>query len=1017
LFLLSSFDIHAQWREYHFDVKDQKDGLTSNIIDIVQDSLGFIYLATGQGFIRYDGTEFKKYSHNPEDKSTISFGEVWSLEEGNQGKIWLGMRFDGLNSYSPKTGKFIRYGLPVQSKEEIPSVTAITEDNQGNLWVGGQNFKLYLFDKKNESFQIFSPDWKDNESLSGRLSISEILQDKNDPNILWLSILDYHYKTESKSNYVRIVRFNKITGEFTPQPCGGRMYMQDSNGVLWGGAGASGVWIYDPSSKSCTTKNFEVYDNGIKGNPLVRDILQDKEFKWIATGFSISIFNNDETFNVLLNDNDLGTVDKIFRDRSGNIWFCRSTGLHIINRKHQHIKFFSLEELGIRKRIYPGTLVYDSISESMYLANNSTNLYNIPLDKNKKPAEIELKDNVIGIALDKKGSLIFSDSNGLGRFQKNGDKNYKIGYSDSLPKAFKLSTTGDSLIAGLSSYSFFWLNQGDGFIHEIPLSNAPSQVNSFEGFNLGNDQKAILFNENLYEINLDNSNITHLKFDPNLNPNSLELNSVIQDAQEYYWIVFTNMVGKFERQQDSLILIDSYSGSNGLENSWAQRLFEDYKGRIWVYSWNGINCIDPENKEVRYFGVKDGLPSLHNDPFQIIEVSDNKLASVCGTGVIIFHPDSLWNSRSDDATPLFIKNIRIDGINISSDVAPHFINKIKVKPDQNVIDFEFLGLSYPENPRNEYYYRVAELRNEWISIGTNKFVTLPSLTSGNYTLEIRAGSDRGTSGIKSIEIEVATPFYKEGWFILLLGLILSSLAYLAFQHRIQLMRKTEEKKTIQAKKEAELELKALRSQMNPHFMFNSLNSIKNYILQNKPKIAAEYLSNFAHLIRLILQNSRERSISLQEEIETLILYIDLEKLRFDNEFDFQCAIDKGVDVNTVQIPPMILQPYIENAIWHGLMHKKSKGVLTLNILNLESKGIQCIVEDNGVGREKSMATKDGFTKKYKSMGMGITKDRIAIINKMDALGITIEIIDKYSAENQAEGTRVVVTIPSFNESY
>jgi LytS/YehU family sensor histidine kinase len=209
---------------------------------------------------------------------------------------------------------------------------------------------------------------------------------------------------------------------------------------------------------------------------------------------------------------------------------------------------------------------------------------------------------------------------------------------------------------------------------------------------------------------------------------------------------------------------------------------------------------------------------------------------------------------------------------------------------------------------------------------------------------------------------------------------------------------------------AELELKALRSQMNPHFMFNSLNSIKNYILHAEPKLAAEYLSNFAHLIRMILQNSREKSISLQEEVDTLILYIELEQVRFENKFEFSCEIGNGVQLEQVMIPPMLLQPFVENAIWHGLMHKKENGHLSLSFLKKDGM-IACVIDDDGVGRLKAAEMKSLTSTTYKSMGMGITRDRIEIMNKMNALGIMVEVVDKQDHTGKPSGTRIIVNIP------
>jgi LytS/YehU family sensor histidine kinase len=209
---------------------------------------------------------------------------------------------------------------------------------------------------------------------------------------------------------------------------------------------------------------------------------------------------------------------------------------------------------------------------------------------------------------------------------------------------------------------------------------------------------------------------------------------------------------------------------------------------------------------------------------------------------------------------------------------------------------------------------------------------------------------------------------------------------------------------------AELELQALRAQMNPHFMFNSLNSIKNYILRHESQKAAEYLSNFAHLIRMILQNSREAFVSIQDELETLLLYIDLEKLRFRDGFEFTCQIDDRIDTSSIHIPPMLVQPFIENAIWHGLLHKEDDRHLAIRI-SQNNGTVICEIDDNGIGRERAMAIKSKSATRYKSMGMGITSDRIALLNSMSALGIHIEITDKVNTQGEPEGTLVKIQIP------
>ncbi len=216
------------------------------------------------------------------------------------------------------------------------------------------------------------------------------------------------------------------------------------------------------------------------------------------------------------------------------------------------------------------------------------------------------------------------------------------------------------------------------------------------------------------------------------------------------------------------------------------------------------------------------------------------------------------------------------------------------------------------------------------------------------------------------------------------------------------------------KKIAEVEMTALRAQMNPHFLFNVLNSIKLYMVQNDARTASRYLTKFARLIRLILSNSKVSVVKLSEELSALQLYIEMENFRFNKKFDYTIQVDEAINPDEVDIPPMILQPYVENAIWHGLMHKEEGGrQLTIDIYpDADKKGIYFIIEDNGIGRGKAAQIRTRTATRHKSVGMEITQDRIAITNKLFDTKATVEIIDlKYQKTGQALGTKVVVYLP------
>ena len=205
-----------------------------------------------------------------------------------------------------------------------------------------------------------------------------------------------------------------------------------------------------------------------------------------------------------------------------------------------------------------------------------------------------------------------------------------------------------------------------------------------------------------------------------------------------------------------------------------------------------------------------------------------------------------------------------------------------------------------------------------------------------------------------------------------------------------------------------LALKSLRSQMNPHFIFNALNSVNSFIASNDERTANKYLSDFSHLMRSVLENSEEDFIPLQKEIELLDLYTKLEHFRFKDKFDYSIIVDDAVNVSEYQIPPMLLQPYIENAVWHGLRYKTEKGHLYISIDKKSSNEITISVSDDGIGRERSKALKTEHQKKQNSKGMGNIKKRVAILNEMYKDKVDV-FIDDYQNEDDA-GTKVVVTL-------
>ncbi|MEM7187749.1 MAG: histidine kinase, partial [Bacteroidota bacterium] len=197
---------------------------------------------------------------------------------------------------------------------------------------------------------------------------------------------------------------------------------------------------------------------------------------------------------------------------------------------------------------------------------------------------------------------------------------------------------------------------------------------------------------------------------------------------------------------------------------------------------------------------------------------------------------------------------------------------------------------------------------------------------------------------------------------------------------------------------------------NPHFLFNCLNSINSFIIKNEQEKASEYLSKFSMLIRKVLSNSKASKVTLADELEALELYIEMEALRFNNSFEHSITVGKEVEKDYLEIPPLIIQPYVENSIWHGLMHK-SNGTGRLHVdIQQEDDTLICTIEDNGIGREAAGRIKSRSVVKRKSFGMNITKERLEHINEKAKDTTHVAVIDLKDANGEAAGTRVVIKI-------
>ena len=463
------------------------------------------------------------------------------------------------------------------------------------------------------------------------------------------------------------------------------------------------------------------------------------------------------------------------------------------------------------------------------------------------------------------------------------------------------------------------------------------------------------------------------------------------------FLIGTKSYGLLVVQNDSIVKI--FNQESGLISNSVRNIHIDCQNEIWVGTNIGLSRINYSNLNNYYIDnitKKYGLISG-----EIIDVSSYRNTIYVATSKGLVEFDKTKIKLNQIPPPIYITqfNVNAEPRDITSE-------SIKLTYKENFINIHFEALNYRSLGEVEYQYRMLGVDTNWIST-SSRSVQYPTLIPNDYVFEVKAKNEnRIWSTPEQFAFTINPPFWLTWWFILLevtLGLIV---IYLVFRYREnQLIQKNDiEKRMI------ELELKALRSQMNPHFIFNTLNSIQHYIVANDFRSTNKYLAKFAKLIRTVLNLSEKNRITIQEEVDMLALYMDLERMRFEKAFDYEINIDEDIDFDYDEIPSMLIQPYVENAIWHGLMNKKEKGVIKIDIM-VEENYLCCSIVDNGIGRKKAEEIKAKRNIKRKSVGMTITKERLDLISNNK---INVEIIDLEDREGKTLGTEVKIKIPHNN---
>jgi Histidine kinase/Two component regulator propeller len=968
--------LHAQ--EYSYIHYDAKNGLADNYVyHAVQDHDGFLWFATEIGVSRFDGTKFINFT----TADGLPDNEILKLFVDSKNRVWM-MPLKNSLCYYYKNKIYNAANDSLLSKIKLIGNTFdVQEDGRGNIIIAEiSNITLINAFGEISSFSNFN----------GSILFGKSIGLDNDKNIVVITV-DFvtgkkeFYTLGSNSNFIKNEKLtylnnDKIAGSKISF-CNGSQLVEvgmtkNSNSIFSLSTANNGVAL-DTILTSAINTFSNLSPNSVHINTKRGCI------EWHFT-------DNQKTINYLPSENTAFS----FEDKEHNKWFTTlGSGIfRLVSSDIKNIQFNNKE--AIKNQIH--SIFADN--NRVIAASGEKKLYYIESEKIKEEAEInnaptgksikiiKFKDNYFLLC----EFGLFSTTNFI-KFNKAFSGKLKTAYYTY--KDMAISAEGDFYFATNSCILKVRLQQ----------KNRSSDV-LYTGrcFNVCTGGNYVYFSalNGLNRIDLKTNKIEYLG----------DIDAFLQKRiTKLVWYNNLLWIGTSDNGLlcfDGSKIIHKISTQNGLTSNIIASLYAD-KNYIYAGTDKGFNKIEIANNEIAQITkitLQNGLPS--NKINGICKLNDT-LYLATPYGVSFFKDTSIQSLSNCD---LKITDLIVDGKQ-KQDSLPISLTA----GTKNSLSIKFVGISFKAAEGTSYFYRLKGLtNNEWKSIETNilEFISLPS---GNYLLEIKAINGFGKeSQIEAISFEVAQKLTEKWWFRVLALSFLGLLIWWILSLRIANLKKKEQLKLDTNLRIASLEQMALKAQMNPHFIFNCLNSIQQYVIEKDVQGANKFISKFSKLIRQTLDNSGKEKISIEEEISFLSSYLALEKMRFEDKFNYTIDVDASINASETYIPPMLLQPFIENSIRHGIRLKdNNEGLIEVHIKE-EQNYILCILTDNGVGREAAAQFKTKQHIPYQSKGMLLTEQRIEILNVNKTDLIKVEIYDKQSTET---GTEVVIRFPkSFTDN-
>ena len=1009
-------------------------GLSQNMVNtIIQDRRGYLWYGTWDGLNQFDGYNFRIYNK----QSGMSNSTVNALLEVDDRKIWIGTQ-DGLNILDVRTRSItIMKNIPGESNSlSNNTINDLFMDAEGNIWISTVQ-GLNRYDSENHVFTRYNFTIHGADSIRTNW-INKVVQDRS--GYLWIATRYGLFKFDDSTRLFNPYFHSPGDPSSISSNDINELFI-DSRGNIWVGT-RNGLNLYLPGTDDFKCFNAEHNDPLSLSNNNVNAIFEDhRGTLWIGTTNKLNILDRKSmTFSHfthtgkstdISNDN----INCIFEDDMGTVWVGTYKGVNKVNIGLGKFNYYHRDpenphsiSSDIIHTIYKDSdgKVWIGTARGVNILDEESGNFS-QLHYMLDPFTDLSEEGVRSLSKDHNGNFWFAtNSHGLLCFEPANGR-------------FRLYTAGEAGNSKLNSNATLWVIEDhlgciwigsdrgvntfypDSGIMRSYMHNPrnPASISSNQVWIIYRDSQDRLWfgtdnGLNLYQRKTDD--FISYTFDPD-DPFSISANpvyGVFEDSKGIFWV--GTMGGGLNRFDPATGRFKAYTTADGLPNNVVYIALEDHNGYLWMSTNWGISKFDPESGEFTNYDINDGLQGNEFNGGAWFHADDGKMYFGGMDGFNSFIPEEI----SLNSKPPRIVITEFNKFNTHLQRGFSDGDTIKLNYDDNFFSIEFSALDYTNPAKNKYRYILENYDKEWTSRdAVRRIADYTRVAPGSYTFRVTGSNNDGVwnqEGI-SLYIVIRPAWYDTLLFRILFGTFLFALLWSVIYWRIRMIKRKHEveKRVLAIEKELfDVQQKALQLQMNPHFIFNSLNAIQSFVLNNDTDKAIHYLSKFSQLMRLILSNSRESSIPIKEELKALTHYMDIERLRFDNKFDYTIMTDERIDQEFMEIPPMIIQPFVENAILHGLIHSPSEGHINIS-LELRGSYIFCVIEDNGVGRRRALEIREASGIKRESRGMVITRERLKILNKQNEEKFSVNVIDLTDEEGKASGTRVELNIQFIEE--